>query len=171
MIWVHKKNLWQRYILRSCYPDTIAFLIMMRNIWILKTVLSNKICPASCGASLLCPQKQCLSWKEDGLSGRTNQRLPCVKGADAEGGWGIVLRKTFAFTIPPSCFASHLPLHKGGFLPPDSIKKEYEQNAPTPFVSRQVNLLYERHPLRVSFLFWCDSVGIDPLAPCKLSIS
>ena len=37
-------------------------------------------CPASCGALLLCPQKQCLSGKTDRLSERTNQRLPCVKG-------------------------------------------------------------------------------------------
>ena len=41
--------------------------------------------PALRGASLLCPQKQCLSGKEDGLSGHTNQRLPCVKGAVTEG--------------------------------------------------------------------------------------
>ena len=48
--------------------------------------------------------------------------------------------------------ASHLPLHKGGSLPPDSTpkgvthytlrgkecEKEYEQNARTPFVFRQV---------------------------------
>ena len=49
----------------------------------------------------------------------------------------------FAFTILPSCFASHLPLHKGGSLPPDSspercntlylagkaFEKEYEQSS------------------------------------------
>ena len=33
-------------------------------------------CPALRGAPHLCPQKQCLSGKEDRLSGRTNQRLP-----------------------------------------------------------------------------------------------
>ena len=36
--------------------------------------------PALCGASLLCPQKQYLSGKTDGLSGRTNQRLPPDEG-------------------------------------------------------------------------------------------
>ena len=48
----------------------------------------------------LCPQKQCLSGKSDGLSRRTNQRLPCVKGADAEGGLGIVFGQNFAFNNP-----------------------------------------------------------------------
>ena len=38
--------------------------------------LPYNFCPALCGALFLCPQKQCLSGKEDGLSGRTNQRLP-----------------------------------------------------------------------------------------------
>ena len=54
------------------------------------------------GALLLCPQKQCLSGKEDGLSGRTNQRLPCVKGAVTEGDGGIVFGIILILTIPPS---------------------------------------------------------------------
>ena len=49
--------------------------------------------------------------------------------------------------------ASHLPLHKGGSLPPDSMEKEYEQIVRTPFAFRQVNLLYGRHPLASAFLF------------------
>ena len=53
-----------------------------RAIWKMEITLL----PRFGGASLLCPQKQCLSGKIDRLSGRTNQRLPCVKGADAEGG-------------------------------------------------------------------------------------
>ena len=61
----------------------------------------------------LCPQKQCLSGKVDRLSERTNHSLPCVKGADAEGGWGIVLRYAFAFTIPPSRFREPPPFTQG----------------------------------------------------------
>ena len=37
-----------------------------------------------CRISRLCTQMQCLSGKEDGLWGRTKQRLPCVKGAVSE---------------------------------------------------------------------------------------
>ena len=36
---------------------------------------------------------------------------------------GLFYEKIFAFTIPPSRYASHLPLHKGGSLPPDSTPK------------------------------------------------
>ena len=43
---------------------------------IFKNILISDPRPALRGASLLCPQKQCFSGKEDGLSGRTNQRLP-----------------------------------------------------------------------------------------------
>ena len=41
--------------------------------------------------------------------------------------------------VPPSS-------RRKAMLLPDSMKKEYEQNAHTPFVSRQVNLLYRRSP-------------------------
>ena len=68
-------------------------------------------CPASRGASLLCPQKQCLSGKIDRLSGRTNQRHPCVKGADAGGGWGIVLRWIFCFYNPSVSLARATSLY------------------------------------------------------------
>jgi len=71
----------------------------------------------------------------------------------------------FAFTIPPSCFASHLPLHKGGLSPPDSTskrcntlylagkacQKEYEQIVRTPFVFRQIKPALWKAPLRRVF--------------------
>ena len=42
---------------------------------IFKNILISDPRPVLRGTTLLCPQKQCLSGKEDGLSGRTNQRL------------------------------------------------------------------------------------------------
>ena len=70
-------------------------------------------------------------------------------------------------TILPSCFASHLPLHKGGVLPPDSTpkrcntlylaekscEKEYEQNCSYSFcLFRQVKPALWKTPL--GGLFW-----------------
>ena len=98
---------------------------------------------------LLCPQKQCLRGKADGLSGRTNQRLPCVKGADAVGGWGIVLRWIFCFYNPSVSLARatslytreahHRPtVHLKGVthytFQSKACEKEYEQIVRTPFV-------------------------------------
>ena len=69
----------------------------------------------------------------------------------------------FAFTISPSCFASHLPLHKGGSSPLESTpiryntlylagkacEKEYEQKCSYSFCfAVGLNLLYGRHTLR-----------------------
>ena len=44
------------------------------------------------------------------------QRLPCVKGAVALATEGLFPAIWGFFTIPPSAFGCHLPLHKGGFL-------------------------------------------------------
>ena len=44
------------------------------------------------------------------------QRLPCVKGAVALATEGLFPAILSFFTIPPSAFGCHLPLHKGGFL-------------------------------------------------------
>ena len=44
------------------------------------------------------------------------QRLPCVKGAVALATEGLFPAILGFFTIPPSAFGCHLPLHKGGFL-------------------------------------------------------
>ena len=43
------------------------------------------------------------------------QRLPCVKGAVAVATEGLFSDILSFFTIPPSAFGCHLPLHKGGF--------------------------------------------------------
>ena len=43
-------------------------------------------------------------------------RLPCAKGAVALATEGLFSNAVEIFTIPPSRFACHLPLHKGGFL-------------------------------------------------------
>ena len=48
--------------------------------------------------SILWTQMQCLSGKM--TNHRWTKRLPCVKGADAVGGWGIVLNKTLTFYNP-----------------------------------------------------------------------
>ena len=124
--------------------------------------------PASCGASILCPQKQCLSGKEDGLSGLTNQRL---------------LPSRFACHLPPGGRLCCRPtVHQKGVthytLQSKACEKEYEQIVRTPFVVgrgfisrrfvilyrlfsaaashrptilRQVNLLYGRHPFDLLF--------------------
>ena len=51
---------------------------------------------------------------EGKASVRREKRPPCAKGALPEGRWGIV-QAGVEDTIPPSRFACHLPLHKGGF--------------------------------------------------------
>ena len=48
-------------------------------------------------------------------------RPPCAKGALPEGRWGIV--RQAGGTIPPSRFACHLPLHKGGFIRPTHFRQ------------------------------------------------
>ena len=41
-------------------------------------------------------------------------KAPLCKGSSAVGGEGLSRNNLLLFTIPPSRFASHLPLHKGG---------------------------------------------------------
>jgi len=84
---------------------------------------------------------------------------------------GLFYDEIFVFTIPPACFASHLPLHKGGSFPPDSktircntlylawqaCKKEYKRTVRTPFAfSASQNLLYGRHPFLFFLHFFKD---------------
>ena len=73
------------------------------------------------GASLLCPQKQCLSGKTDRLSERTNQKLPLHKGV-----------------LPPDSTPKRCNTL---YLVNKACEKEYEQIVRTPFLFRQVLLL------------------------------
>ena len=84
---------------------------------------------------------------------------------------GLFFGRILLFTIPPSCFASHLPLHKGGSLPPDSspercntlhlagkaCEKEYEQSSVLLLIfSVGKNLLFGRYHLGAPFVnFLC----------------
>jgi len=55
---------------------------------------------------------------------RTNQRLPCVKGAVAKRLRDCFERKSNLLQSLRHGKPCHLPLHKGGFgLPPGSVKK------------------------------------------------
>ena len=64
----------------------------------------------SCGTTFPCTGKA----SGQRASVKREERPPCVKGALPEGRWGIV--RQAGGTIPPSRFACHLPLHKGGFI-------------------------------------------------------
>ena len=48
-----------------------------------------------------------------------------------------MLQEDLAFTIPPSCYASHLPLHEGGFCKGYSSTED----------ARNVSLAFEMFPL------------------------
>ena len=64
----------------------------------------------------LCPQMQCLSGKL--TRHRWTKKAPLCKGSCQRSWLRDCFTTKICFTIPPSCFASHLPLHKGGsFLP------------------------------------------------------
>ena len=55
--------------------------------------------------------------------GASAPQLQAIASLPPKAAGGLFYDEIFAFTIPPSCFASHLPLHKGGSLPPDSTPK------------------------------------------------
>ena len=74
---------------------------------------------------------------------KTHFGSPWARELTPKAAEGLFYDEIFAFTIPPSRYASHLPLHKGGSLPPDSspercntlylagkaFEKEYEQSS------------------------------------------
>ena len=60
------------------------------------------------------------------------QRLPCAKGAVALATEGLFPAILGFFTIPPSAFGCHLPLHKGGFSLVPLYHKSAEKTSSLP---------------------------------------
>ena len=106
-------------------------------------------------------------------------KAPLCKGSCRKATEGLFYGRILLFTIPPSRYASHLPLHKGGSLPPDSTpircdtlylagkacKKEYGQNCQYSFCF----ICFMEDTLSRSFLLYYHLLNSESSRPWLFS--